>query len=225
LRTILKVLVGSQAHGLARAESDADYRGVFVVPTSALLSLGAKPQSTSWVEGGDQDDTQWELAHFLTLATHCNPNALEVFGAPVIEADDTGEELRSLLPYVWSSRGVWQSYSGYADNQWKKFFADKYGNERGRATKYALAAARSLMQGRHLLETGEMTVQLDADMRRQLLSFRDRLEEGPITRGQVLDHMDRLRTALWDAYQQNDSHEADLRKVNEFLLRVRRENW
>jgi hypothetical protein len=37
--------------------------------------------------------------------------------------------------------------------------------------------------------------------------------------------MDRLRTALWDAYQQNDSHEADLRKVNEFLLRVRQENW
>ena len=225
MRTILKVLVGSQAHGLARPRSDADYRGVFVVPPSELLSRGAKPQSTSWAEGSDRDDTQWEIAHFLDLATLCIPNVLEVFGAPVEESTAEGEELRSLLPYVWSARGVWQSYNGYASNQWKKFFDDKYGNERGRATKYALAAARSLMQGRHLLETGEMMVRLEGAILRQLVSFRDSLEEGALTRGQALDFMDRLRTALWDAYQRNDSHEADLHRVNEFLLDVRRNNW
>ena len=48
---LLKVIVGSRAHGLAGPESDYDYRGVFLHPTSHILSIGAKPKQTDWVEG------------------------------------------------------------------------------------------------------------------------------------------------------------------------------
>ena len=224
MKTILKTLVGSKAHGLARANSDSDFRGVFVVPTSEILSLGAKPQSTSWIEGRE-DDTSWEIGHFLNLATHCDPNALEVLGAPVIEATDEGRELQSLLPYVWSAKRVWQAYTGYSDNQWKKYFADKYRNDRDRATKFAMASARSLIQGRYLVETGEIMVELDSATRDSLVAFREKLESGSMTRGQVLDYLDRLKTGLWDAYQRHEDHEADLARVNEFLLKVRKANW
>ncbi|KKK77684.1 hypothetical protein LCGC14_2851130, partial [marine sediment metagenome] len=55
---ILKVLVGSHAHGLATPESDRDYRGVFVTPTSDLLRIGVgKPKGHHWAEGGTEDDT------------------------------------------------------------------------------------------------------------------------------------------------------------------------
>lgn len=39
MEAILKVIVGSQAHGLATPASDFDYRGVFVVPTKEILCV------------------------------------------------------------------------------------------------------------------------------------------------------------------------------------------
>lgn len=38
--TILKVLVGSHAHGLAGPDSDRDFRSIFVMPTVELFRLG-----------------------------------------------------------------------------------------------------------------------------------------------------------------------------------------
>ena len=47
---ILKVIVGSHAHGLATSKSDFDYRGVFVVPTVDLLKIGPKTKETRWIK-------------------------------------------------------------------------------------------------------------------------------------------------------------------------------
>ena len=41
-KEILKVLVGSRAHELHNKNSDYDYRGVFVLPTSEIFSLNYK---------------------------------------------------------------------------------------------------------------------------------------------------------------------------------------
>ena len=127
--TILKVIVGSRAHGLAGPESDVDFRGVFLHPTAHILSIGAKPKQTDWVEGvplpegvedtarGKVDDTAWELGHFLSLAAHCNPTILEVFAAPVENATEDGERLRSLLPLVWNPKAVRDAFIGYVGNR------------------------------------------------------------------------------------------------------------
>ena len=37
---ILKVVVGSHAHGLAGPESDKDFRSVFILPTAELFRVG-----------------------------------------------------------------------------------------------------------------------------------------------------------------------------------------
>ena len=37
--TILRVLVGSHAHGLADPDSDRDFRSVYVIPTIELFRL------------------------------------------------------------------------------------------------------------------------------------------------------------------------------------------
>ncbi|MCX6022860.1 MAG: nucleotidyltransferase domain-containing protein [Chloroflexi bacterium] len=50
--TILTVLVGSHAHGLALPTSDYDKRGVFIQPTVDLLRLGGGPEETH--VGADQ---------------------------------------------------------------------------------------------------------------------------------------------------------------------------
>ena len=118
--------MGSHAHGLAIETSDYDYRGVFVAPTRDFFSLGGKPVDTNWIEGEKEDDTSWEIGHFLKLAIHSNPSILEVFVAPVVESTPEGEQLRALFPYVWSSKKVYNSFLGYSKNQQKKMLEYKY---------------------------------------------------------------------------------------------------
>src|SRR5574343_184906 len=126
---ILKVIVGSQAHGLANKNSDFDYRGVFVIPTSEMLKIGGENmQHTSWIEG-KEDDTSWEVGKFLLMATKCNPTVLETFLAPTAgngsKTTPYGEKLRALFPYIWNSEAVMKCFIGYGINQRKKFFEDK----------------------------------------------------------------------------------------------------
>lgn len=87
-KTILKCVVGSYAHGLATEKSDIDYRTVYVTPTSELLKLGVGPyKGTTWIEGETEDNTAYEIGHFLHLSSKSNPSILEVFKAPIILED------------------------------------------------------------------------------------------------------------------------------------------
>jgi hypothetical protein len=155
MKQIYKVLVGSQAHGLATPESDYDYRGVFIEPTSELLKIGGSVKQTHWAEGL-KDDTQWELGHFLQMATKCNPTILEMFVAPVIETTLAGNELRNLFPYIWNKKDVYNSFRGYGMNQRKKFLD----NKDNRARKYAVAYLKSLYQACVLLSTGIFSIDM-----------------------------------------------------------------
>src|SRR5919201_3488613 len=97
---ILKVLVGSQAHGLSGPESDADHRGVYVMPTVEMFRLTFKYQGVRWMEAegkhvpGARDETLWEVGHFLALGIQCHPLILETLLGPVVVEDAWGVELR-----------------------------------------------------------------------------------------------------------------------------------
>lgn len=233
---ILKVLVGSRGHQMARPDSDYDYRCVFVAPTRDILSLSNAGQKTLWQEGEtklEDDLTGWEIGHFLKLATKCNPTILEVFGAPVIAGSkgDLHLRLQSLLPYVIDARQVWNAFTGYAHNQWRKMEVDKY-NGNGSVdtwTKFGTAAARVLRQGTLLLQTGQMFVPLPEFERLAVMKFRDRMRNDSTNRltiGQVLDSLERQKMGFWQAYEDNaDRWKPDESKINEFLLEVREEFW
>lgn len=228
---ILKVLVGSQAHGLANKDSDFDYRAVFVVPTSELLSLGAKPKTTSWLEG-KEDNTSWELAHFLNMAYHCNPTILECFLAPLIcshsktIADDTCQahhplafELRALFPHVWNSVDVSNAFVGYGLNQRKKFLDDK----EGRGPKFAVAYLRTLYQAYELLTTGTFTVRIgDLEVIGELLKD---WKAGKYDVGEVVGLCYDWEQKVKKAFKDNPDKQTNREPINEFLLKVRKENW
>lgn len=221
---ILKVIVGSQAHGLATPKSDFDYRGVFVIPTSQLLTLGNKTTQTSWIEGKD-DDTSWEIGHFLNLATHCNPTILETFLAPFAQEQVAGDKiaefcygLRDLFPYVWNSTDVKNAFIGYGFNQRKKFLEDKD----NRAPKYAAAFLRTLYNAWELLSTGTFNVDLRGT---EIYDTVKKFKEGNYSRGEVIDACYTWQTKVEDAYRKNPNKEANLEPVNEFLLKVRKEFW
>lgn len=225
-KTILKVIVGSQAHGLAGPDSDFDYRGVFVMPTSEILSLGSKVTSTSWIEDKD-DDTSWEIGHFLNMAVHCNPTILETFLAPIVRLpnnyQEIGDELRGLFPHLWNSKGVMEAFVGYGLNQRKKFFDDKD----SRASKYAVAYLRTLYQGWELLTTGTFTVRVaDTEIGPILKNWKamNSIEIHKIA-GEVIELCLAWEKKVREVCEKNPDKQTDVRPVNDFLLKVRREFW
>lgn len=209
---ILKVLVGSRAHGLHTEASDYDYRGVFVVPLKEVFKVGEKIHDTNWIEG-DEDNTSWEIGHFLKMATQCNPTILEVFAAPMITETEWGNKLCALFPYVWDPKRVFDAFTGYGVNQRKKMLEDKD----KRAAKYAVAYLRTLIQASELLATGVLRVNFsDHPMFNTLRDWKN----SHFTPGGVIDVCNqweneaRLQLELCTQKQ-------DLEKINEFYYDVR----
>ena len=216
---ILRTLVGSQAHGLANEDSDYDYRGVFVIPTEEILALGRSIKQTDWIEGKN-DDTSWEIGHFLNLATKCNPTILEVFLSPVIDETEEGKRLRELFPYVWNSQYVRDAFIGYAHNQRKKMLEDKD----KRSHKYAAAYLRVLYQAHQLLKTGTFNVRIaDEPIGRFIREVKDK--DSNVKIGTIIDACYALEVKVHDAYEENFDKKTDVEKINEFLLEVRKSHW
>jgi len=226
--TILKVLVGSRAHGLADKDSDYDYRAVYVLPTSKILSLGYKYKGNDWIEG-KEDNTAYEIGHFLQLAIHCNPTILEVFKAPIAEADNNklfitkdGMKLRELFPYVWSPKRAFDAFVGYGLNQRKKFL-DKKDN---RQNKYAVAYIRTLYNLIELLDTENFNVKIPYGNNRYG-NFKDTLikyKAGQFKFGEVID-LAELFIVTAQELLPFCTHEPNLDKVNEFLIDIRKRYW
>lgn len=213
---ILKVLVGSHAHGLATKTSDKDYRAVFVIPTSKILSLDYRAKTTDWVEG-DEDNTAYEIGHFLKLATKCNPTILEVFKAPVEYMTEEGERLRTLFPYVWNPDDAFNAFVGYGLNQRKKLL-DKKDN---RQNKYAVAYIRTLACLIELLTTEDFSVEVKD------LKFKERLWKykiGDYQKGDIINHAEDLTTVALNVHSLC-KHKPNLKIVNDVLLAIRKRFW
>lgn len=235
-KLILKVLVGSRAHGLHSETSDYDYRGVYVVPTQEILKLNHKYKGSHWFEGAE-DQTTYEIGHFLELATRCNPTILEVFKAPyqpVLFSNENepeehgnqeayfhqyGVELRELFPYIWNPKGAFDAFVGYGLNQRKKMLD----NHLDRWHKYAVAYLRTLWNLIDLLKTGSFSLEvIDKNFKELLTSIRE--HDKSITPGKVVDMAEEL-IAIAKTYLSNCKQEPNIDKVNDFLLRVRKDNW
>jgi len=223
---MFKCTVGSQAHGLANPDSDFDYRGVFIVPTRDILSLGNTIKTTSWIEGKD-DDTSWELGHFLHLATKCNPTVLEVFLAPVESINSKHVEdvleLRSLFPDIWNSQYVRDAFIGYAHNQRKKMLEDKD----ARPHKYAAAYMRVLYQAEELLRAGTFTVRIaDTPIGEYVRAVKNKDDSHfDISKGAIINKCNELEWHVRAAFDENPYKETNVEKVNDFLLRMRHKYW
>ncbi len=211
---ILKTLVGSRAHGLADKDSDSDYRGVYVVPSATILSLNYKSKGTHWLEGEEKDNTAYELSHFLNLAIHSNPSILEVFVAPVIESNPTGEALRKIFPYVWDSYRAFEAFTGYSRNQRKKMLNET----EDRPHKFAVAYIRTLYNLIDLLNKGVFSLEVPEGKQKKFLL---RLRIGNYTPGEVIDEAERLTALARRKLQDMEPKKVDYERVNNFLIKTR----
>lgn len=213
---ILKVLVGSRAHNLHSKDSDYDYRAVYVLPTSDILSIGYKYKGTNWCEG-EVDNTAYEIGHFLQLAKQCNPTILEVFKAPIVEATEDGKKLRELFPYVWTPERCFDAFVGYGINQRTKFLKKKD----NRQNKFAVAYLRTLYHLAELIRTNDFNIKIPDGAFKDVLM---RYKNGDYGIGEVVQHAEDIIEDIRIMMPQC-KQEQDVKKLNDFLIDIRRRYW
>lgn len=223
-KTIVKALVGSRAHGLAKPDSDWDWRGVFIAPTRDILlaPLGVQVKDTGWFEGsGDGknkiDDTSYEIGHFLKLAATSNPSILELLASPHYEIlTEEGVQLQELLPEMWSAIGVRNSFGGYAHNQVKKMLDDKDGNR----WKYAKHYIRTLVMGVELLKNDNLTMVVPAHWQPVIME----IAQGKADIGKVVNIGNSLNADLDDLAEKRKDKHTNMEALRNFLFEIRQAN-
>lgn len=166
---LLQGTVGSTAYGLAREGSDVDRLGIFIYHTMDLLALDYGGDMETVVRH-QPDITVHEVAKYLRLALKCNPTVMELMWLPdhLYETrTEMGKWIIGLRSAVLCENGVRGSYGGYAKQQVERlkrrhtegkigFAADL----QNRTAKHARHCFRLLRQGRELLETGVLPIQV-----------------------------------------------------------------
>ena len=181
---ILEGVTGSTAYGLATEKSDIDIKGVYLLPTKTVLSIGFDPQHTT----KDNTDPDWvyhEVGKFMKLALNGNPTVTELlyldeytFMTPI------GKMLIDNRDAFLSTKAVTNAYSGYAFSQAKKLNnrteqgLDGYDSAlKNRFAKHTRHCFRLLMQARQLLETGTLDVKVTPEQREYLFAMGEKTAE------------------------------------------------
>ena len=165
--TILAVVVGSRAYGLAGPESDHDRRGVYAAPTRMFWTLDKPP---THLDGPAEEQFSWEIERFCGLALQANPTVLEVLWSPLITTlTETGQDLLDARQ-AFLSRRVFETYGAYARDQLKRVAARR--SRTGETNhKQAMHMIRLLLAGAHVLRTGEVLVDV-TPLRARLLEIK-----------------------------------------------------
>ena len=213
-RVIYRCVIGSQAYGLADAESDVDRRGIYLPAADLHWSLYGVPEQ---LENHDTQEAYWELQKFLVLALKANPNVLECLYTPLIEqATPLAEELLGMRS-IFLSRLVYQTYNGYVLSQFKKMQTDLRNHGQVK-WKHVMHLIRLLIAGIEVLRNGFVPVRVD-DHRDRLLAVR----RGEMPWEEVENWRLGLHQEFHGAFEATTLPERpDYERANAFLIRARR---
>ncbi|WP_280412585.1 nucleotidyltransferase domain-containing protein [Nocardia asiatica] len=165
MNLLLEGVVGSTAYGLNTPESDVDYTGVYVEPTSRFLGLHplAREKATMTGRRDGSDATYHEVGKAVYLMSTCNPTASEILWLDdYLHMTEFGEELVSLRSNFLAARRVRNAFFGYAVSQFHRL--TEKGRFRGslekRREKHARHTMRVLWQGFELYTTGVLPIRV-----------------------------------------------------------------
>lgn len=168
-KIILEGVVGSHAYGLNTATSDVDTAGVFVSPLRNVLSLNPHRETISRTDGIDKDDTPdytfHEIKKYLALICDSNPTAMELLWLDGYETLDPMGALLVKNRHHFLSQLARVKYGGYARGQLKRLKdTGNFGSDlKKRKAKNARHLTRLVIQGKEILETGNLTIRLSPE--------------------------------------------------------------
>jgi uncharacterized protein len=213
-RVIYRCVIGSQAYGLADAESDVDRRGIYLPSADLHWSLYGVPEQ---LENHETQEAYWEIQKFLVLALKANPNVLGCLYTPLVEKATPLADALLGMRSIFLSRLVYQTYNGYVLSQFKKMQAD-IRNHGQVKWKHVMHLIRLLLSGIGVLRDGFVPVKVDAH-RDQLLAIR---------RGEVpWDDVEKWRLSLHQEFNAAFAttklpERPDYARANAFLISARR---
>jgi hypothetical protein len=213
-RVIYRCVIGSQAYGLADAESDVDRRGVYLPTADLHWSLYGVPEQ---LENNETQEAYWELQKFLVLALKANPNVLECLYTPLVEkATPLAEELLAMKS-IFLSRMVYQTYNGYVMSQFKKMQSD-IRNKGQVKWKHVMHLIRLLLSGIGVLRDSFVPVKVDTH-RDRLLAIR----RGELSWEDAQNWRLSLHQELNAAFETTKlPQRPDYERANAFLISARR---
>lgn len=216
---ILEGVTGSTAYGLNHADSDVDIKGIYLVPTEEVLSMGWNWDKTT----KDHTEPDWsyhEVQKFMNLAKKGNPTILELlFLTEYNILTDIGKMLVDNRQ-LFLNNVIYKSYGGYALAQARKLNRDgTYGNGRtNRYEKHTRHCFRLLYQGKELLETGNLTVRVSPEMREELFAIGKDTPENIITKFEKeFKEFDNIKSVLPD--------KPDEEALDKLLLEIRLQSF
>lgn len=215
---LMRVIVGSKAHGLARPDSDTDYKEVFVIPTREILSLGRGPLKYAWQsesrhvddEGGD------EVAKWLHLCLKGAPNAVEMIWAPLdpeVERSGMEGDLQRIARLTLSRKPTQEGVIGYAMNSFRKI-AERPG-------KWKAGMLRVLYQGEILIRTGETSLIVPEDGWGEIVRT---AAADHMTEGEALDEANSIIERIKNGPSALPER-PDFEAVNLWLMELRQNHW
>jgi len=221
---ILEGITGSTAYGLNTENSDVDIKGIYLLPTSKVLEIGFSTEHTT-VDHVDPDWCYHEVGKFMRLVMSGNPTLTELlFLSEYTILTPIGKLLVDNRDIFLSTDAIRNSYSGYAFSQTKRLATrteqglDGYDSSlKNRFAKHTRHLVRLMIQCRQLLETGTLTVKVTPEERKYIF------ECGELPASEVIDLFMKLDSEL-KLVKSVLPEKPNLDKVNDILLRIRREN-
>ena len=155
----LFTLMGSHAYGLAHADSDLDYRGVYRLSLAEKLGVHGYKDTITLPEG---DVVLYELGKFARMLGQGNPNVIEVLFVAPEQQSEVGK-LIGENKEIFLSQLVRSTHIGFASSHLRLIEKKKETMTAKKREKLIRHSFRALWQGEELLKTGAMTVKLTAE--------------------------------------------------------------
>ncbi len=218
---ILEGVTGSKAYGLDTEKSDTDIKGVYLLPTENVLSIGFNPEKTT----KDHVDPDWvyhEVGKFMKLVISGNPTVTELLYLDEYTIlSPIGQLLIDNRASFLSTQSVTKAYRGYALSQALRLNnrtaqgMDGYDSAlKNRFAKHTRHCFRLLMQARQLLETGSLNVRVTPEQREYLFSMGEKTADEVVKEFMRQDsEFDNIVSVLPD--------EPDMDKLNNILYDIR----
>lgn len=142
-------LSGSDLYGWRSKDSDVDIRGNYILDKREFLGLTKPRQTIQLTDLENYDIDLFEIGKSINLGFKGNCTVLEGYYTNQLYALSQYRTIEDLLKDSWGKAGVFGSFHGLAEFNYKKFIAQ------GRNTiKKYLYVFRGLLAGRYALDNG-----------------------------------------------------------------------
>lgn len=173
---ILECVVGSHLYNLDTPESDEDIEGVYVLPTTVLISsLNGWKKIDKVYDNTNPDWAYYEVQKFINIVAKGNPTLLELLYANEYTVlSPVGEMLIANRSRFLSEKTIRDSYLGYAYQQFTRRYHNAADITEYRNGKHCRHIWRLLKQYEQLATTGTLNPRLSDEEREECFAFQEK---------------------------------------------------